>query len=144
MSNQHLKKTFCINSELKSLNEVHEFLQDLFKDHNLSKSLFNRLYLCVSEAVINAMEHGNKMNIGKVVKIIIEVNDDETLVCIEDEGKGFEFDQIPDPIHELNRKKVQGRGIHIIKNYARDICFKKEGSIIEFKFDLSEAGSVLS
>jgi serine/threonine-protein kinase RsbW len=136
--------SLCIKSDFNQLNKVDSFLQDVIKIYCLSNSDYNIIFLCVSEAVSNAITHGNKNIKEKFVTIKVVIKNYEVTICVKDEGCGFEFDKVPSPITVKNIKKEQGRGLYIIKNYAKKLVFKGKGSIIEIKFDLSAGNSVLS
>lgn len=53
-------KTIIIKSVNSELPKVEEFIKDYFKEYNISNKYFNKVWLCVSEAVINSIQHGNR------------------------------------------------------------------------------------
>lgn len=72
------------------------------------------LRLILDEAIINAMEHGNRWNREKMITVTIEKASSSLKVIISDEGDGFQFSrdfqqEQPSPMRE------RGRGIHLIK-----------------------------
>ncbi|NQU84622.1 MAG: ATP-binding protein, partial [Mariniphaga sp.] len=126
-----------LNSEIGHLELLRKFLKKTFKEREICRSKFNRLLLCISEGVSNAIIHGNKNNINKSVSLDVEIKSNEATVIIEDEGFGFDFNDQPNPTTQENLKKEKGRGLFIIKAYAKEIDFKNNGSILRIKFDLS-------
>lgn len=92
--------------------------------------------LCISEAITNAVIHGNKHDNEKSVKLEINVNDFFLEASIEDEGNGFDFNNLPNPINEANRIKEGGRGLYIIKMYSDSAEFKKDGSLLKMRFKI--------
>lgn len=138
------KQILSINSHIKYLGKVDNFLKSLFKDWEINDKLYNPVYLCVSEAVTNSIIHGNKNDINKTIIIEIISEGDFLKFTIIDEGSGFNFNQIPDPTTSINVKKEKGRGLYIIKSITDDIQFKNNGSVIEFKIRLSETDRLLS
>jgi serine/threonine-protein kinase RsbW len=72
------------------------------------------LRLILDEAIINAMEHGNRWDPEKKITVNIEQTETCLKVIISDEGEGFQFSrdfyQVRPPA--MNER---GRGIHLIK-----------------------------
>lgn len=126
-------KIIVINSEVSQLKVVETFLSDVFGEFNLSKKNFNRVFLCVSEAVINAIEHGNSNDKSKTVSIGFDCNDGLMEVYIKDQGEGFDLDGVQDPTTKENIQKESGRGIHIIKSLSNGILFNNKGNFIQIK-----------
>jgi len=127
-----------IQSDQSELKKVECFLDDFFVKNNLSKKYFNRLYLCVSEAVVNAIKHGNQNDLNKKVTVKIGCLANEIEVLVEDEGDGFERSKLQNPTDQENIKKESGRGIFIIENLTECIKFNKKGNCIQFKINCSE------
>ncbi len=139
MKNKHILEIY---SHTGNLSEVDKYLKKVFNEFTLPAGLYNKVYLCVTEAVVNSIVHGNKNKIEKQVKIEASVDQGYMVIKINDEGQGFDIENIPDPTIENNVKKENGRGLHIIKSFADEIQFKDEGSSIEFKIKFSGKHSV--
>ena len=81
----------------------------------------------VSEACLNAMEHGNRLDANSRVLVRLRVNTDRLLVDIYDEGRGGPPpDQIPEP--DINRKvagqeETRRMGIYVIRHLVDEACF---------------------
>ena len=128
-------QTIKIASILQNIYEVENFLNGVFKDLAFSRKVYCKIYLAVTEAVNNAILHGNKKDRSKFVTIIFYNNEDHFIVEVIDEGSGFEFDSIPDPREQINIRKESGRGIFIMKQYADKVKFHKGGSTVQLKFN---------
>lgn len=122
-----------IKSDKTELLKAESFLLNFFRKNNLSEDNFNRVFLCLSEAVINSIKHGNQNDKQKRVSIHAKCHDDSVSIRICDEGDGFDFSNVEDPTNTDNLKKESGRGIHIIKSLSKEIKFKEEGKCIQFK-----------
>ena len=140
MSN--ISHTLTIYSDTKSLTEVDLFLKTVLKEFGLTENIYNRLYLCVSEAVVNAITHGNQSDKTKVVTILTKIEKEYAVVRISDEGQGFDSSILLDPTCTENIKKENGRGLFIIKNFSDEVNFKEKGNIIEFKLKLSGENTI--
>jgi serine/threonine-protein kinase RsbW len=125
-----------IESDKKELIKVEAFLQRIFNDNHFPEESFNKVLLCISEAVINSIEHGNRNTIGKKVSIVVNCNENDLIVEVKDEGEGFEYDRIPDPTEAENIRKERGRGIYILKSVCNKLIFKDKGKCVEFKIEL--------
>lgn len=128
-------KILEIKSDTSELIKVEDFLKETFKYYHLPGSNFNRIYLCVSEAVINSIEHGNKNDRNKTVTIEMHFRKEELKVIVKDEGEGFDVTRLTDPTIKSNIRKETGRGIHIIRTYCDNIEFKRNKSLIRFKMN---------
>lgn len=124
--------TLSIRSNISYLRNVYTFLNEVVDKKNLNKTIYKRLFLCVSEAVSNAIIHGNNNNSEKYVIINLDINKSEFKINIKDEGCGFNVENIPNPILVENIRNEKGRGLHIIKTFADEVRFLNNGSIIEF------------
>ena len=128
-------KLLVIKSDLSELKKVEDFLSDILNEFDLAQKYFNKIYLCVSEAVVNSIKHGNKSDTNKTVSIGINCDEKEINVLIEDEGEGFDINIIEDPTLMSNLKNESGRGIFIIKNMSDKFEYNEKGNRIQFKIE---------
>lgn len=77
------------------------------------------LYLVIDEALTNAMEHGNKWDSRKKVKIRLVKNSKHLHIFIEDEGKGFDIENTLITKKNVRNLKPRGRGLYIIKQFCK-------------------------
>jgi len=124
-----------ISSTQDELEKVEKFLTEIFELHQLSKSCFNNVLLCVSEAVHNSITHGNKKNVHKKIEVHVNCKEQLLEVTVTDEGEGFKLESIPDPTETVNIKKESGRGIHIIKSLSQKIDFNEKGNSLQFQIN---------
>jgi serine/threonine-protein kinase RsbW len=73
--------------------------------------------LCLDEALINAVKHGNKFNPDLKIEVRIKVKDKTLSIEVKDQGKGFNFKEIPNPTREEHLQRNSGRGIFLIKQH---------------------------
>ena len=128
-------KILVINSDRSELEKVEKFINDVFEENKINVKHFNRVMLCVSEAVVNAIEHGNKNDTGKPVTIKVNCDFDHIHIKIEDEGQGFDPEKIEDPTLNENIKKESGRGIHIIRKLSNSLKYNQSGNSVQLKID---------
>ncbi len=128
-------KILVIKSDVEELKKVENFIACIFNDCNLDQKFFNKIYLCVSEAVLNSIKHGNKNDKEKNISIQIDCDVEQLKIQIEDEGEGFDISKIKDPTNKANLKNEAGRGIFIIKTLSEKIEYNERGNRVQFKID---------
>lgn len=84
----------------------------------------------VREAVTNGMRHGNGMDPSKRLRMRIETTADESsgraiAVCVDDEGEGFDCEQVPDPLAADNLLKDSGRGIFFMRQFMDEVRWSR-------------------
>jgi len=86
------------------------------------------VHLAMEEAFFNAVKHGNKMDPNKQVKVQWLVDDEKVDVQLEDEGQGFEPQDVPDPRYGENLYRPEGRGLLLINAYMHVVEYNKLGN----------------
>ena len=82
------------------------------------------LKTAVSEACINAIEHGNKFNLDTKVGITFAVEESGLQVIVHDEGDGINPQNIPKDLKdEKGFPKRRGYGVFLIKNLVSELFF---------------------
>ena len=113
-------------------------MKDVFREFNLNMAYFNRIFLGISEAVNNAILHGNHLNPEKKVFIKLKVKGNKFHISVKDEGNGFNNLSLLDPTKKENIKLEHGRGIYILSRLADKLAFKEEGRKILIQFTIPE------
>jgi len=117
---------------------VRVFLEDIYNEFSLSKSSFNHIFLGISEAVCNAILHGNKLDSNKRVFIRLNVFGNQMHIEVEDEGDGFSESVLFDPTIPENIKCEHGRGLFILKNLADTMVFQDGGRKVSILFTIPQ------
>ena len=130
-------KQLRIPSNIAYLKDVDSFFEELLQNSKVPRSVQGYINLSICESVNNAIYHGNKQDLNKWVTISAELVSDCLYVEVADEGKGFNFMDLPDPTAKENIKNEGGRGLFIITHLVDQINFKNNGSIIQLKFILN-------
>jgi anti-sigma regulatory factor (Ser/Thr protein kinase) len=128
------EKLLIFPSELENITRVERLIDEISSSHNLSSEVYGKISVAIIEAVNNAILHGNQLDINKKVKIGYDIDDESISFVVGDEGKGFDFSNIPDPTLPENLEKTHGRGIFLMNHLADDIEFAENGAIVEMKF----------
>ncbi len=104
-----------LRSNPKLISKVEDFLRRINRLLHLDENQFNKLLVSTTEAVNNGIIHGNQGDPDKKVSITCEVNGTAVVVRVKDEGKGFEPEEVPDPLREENLLRESGRGIFLMR-----------------------------
>ena len=115
---------------------VESFIDNAKEKYNISEDVYGNIMVATTEAVNNAILHGNKSDEKKHVELTLILEEDKAKFIIEDEGPGFNYDSLPDPTAPENLEKIGGRGIFLIKNLADEVEFDEKGNKIEMTFNM--------
>lgn len=121
-------------SRIESTDRVQQFIEDLVENHNQFSSIFANILTAIGETVSNAIEHGNRFDASKVVSISYQVDGNTLTFKITDQGKGFDYTNVPDPTLPENIEKLSGRGIYIMHHLADSIEYEDNGSTVVVTF----------
>lgn len=136
------KITITIDSRLEELKTIEQLSNDISKKMGLSEDQHDNLSIAVTEAVGNAIVHGNKKDPTKKVRIQVEIRKNRVKIAVTDQGKGFDPDGLADPLDPKNLMKESGRGIFILKALMDDVCWKfsGEGTTLQFTMTRKKTG----
>ncbi len=131
-----MKKELVISSRVENLRIVEKLVDEISAENNLSSEVYGNILISCIEAANNAISHGNKLDPDKKVKIKVSIEDKKLSIITEDQGPGFDFNNIPDPTAPENIEKVSGRGIFLMKQLSDGLEFQNEGRISILTFNL--------
>ena len=139
------KKERCVmtcRSVPREIAKVEKFLAKVNSKAHLDDGTIYRLHVATTEAVNNAIIHGNKSDPKKLVRVTCQMEDRVLTVAVEDKGKGFDPDSLANPLEEENLLKENGRGIFLIRSLVDEVSFRvqKSGTTVIMKIDLSKLG----
>lgn len=123
-----------IPSKPESIHVIEKLIDDLKADHKVNEECYGNMLVAVTEAVNNAIGHGNKYDAAKLVDVSYEVESDQISFTISDQGTGFDYLNLPDPTDPENLEKPTGRGVFLMKHLADQIIFSENGRVVELYF----------
>lgn len=125
-----------IPSIKENVSVVESFIENIGEKIRIEEAIYGNVLVSVTEAVNNAIVHGNKEDKNKKVRLGLKQNKKSVRFIVEDEGMGFDHNTLPDPTNPKNLEKVKGRGIFLIKSLSDKTTFKQGGRIVEMLFKL--------
>jgi serine/threonine-protein kinase RsbW len=131
-----------ISIEIPSLTEniriIESFIDNAKEKYKLDDDIYGNIMVAVTEAVNNAIKHGNKNDSTKNVTLSLTFDQGLVKFKIEDEGKGFDYHHLPDPTSPENLAKPGGRGIFLMKHLSDEVFFKENGKVVELNFYINQ------
>ena len=127
---------FQLESSQDSFNTIEGDLRNLIKPFNLNQEKFGEILVSLTEAITNAVRHGNKFDASKHVAVEFVGDESRLYFMVSDEGNGFDYDAVPDPTSPENILTCGGRGVHIMKALADELNYSDSGRTVELEFDI--------
>lgn len=124
-----------INSKTDNLRLVERLVDDVCQIYNVNEDSYGNILIAVTEAVNNAIHHGNQNNPEKFVQIGFESDNSQLIFKIQDEGPGFDYQNLPDPTDPANLDKINGRGVFLMKHLADKLEFRANGKEVLLAFN---------
>jgi len=119
---------FEVPSALSLMHIVLEYLLKRVEKLGVVKCEQSNLFVALDEAFVNAIKHGNKFDSSKLVRITAEVSKKEARFIVEDEGEGFDVNNVADPRDPQNLLKTSGRGVLFIYNIMDEVKYNERGN----------------
>lgn len=132
-----MKKSISIISKLENICHIEKLVDEISEECNLSSDLYGKVLIATIEAVNNSIVHGNKFDASKSVDVSVQITDSSIHIYVKDEGKGFKFEEVPDPTKPENIENISGRGVFLMRNLADEIKFHNNGSHVELIFNIA-------
>jgi serine/threonine-protein kinase RsbW len=129
-------EALTIQASLEELAHVHEWTKLLLTRFGVPDSERYNILLATSEAVTNAIRHGANEDPQRLVRISIAQDELGISIAVEDDGRGFAPDAIPDPTRGPQLYQAGGRGIYLLKALASQVDFNvtPQGTTVVCKF----------
>jgi len=151
---QTLDCKFVVNNEPEMLTTLVSYLQTLLNDMDLLDEADRlRVGVALEEALLNAAYHGN-LEVGselresdhkeyyrlarertttapyadRSIHVQADLNRDEVVYTIRDEGPGFDPNALPDPTDPVNLERPCGRGLLLMRTFMDDVQYNSRGN----------------
>lgn len=127
-----------IRIEIPSLAEnirmIESFIDNAKEKYQLDDDIYGNIMIAVTEAVNNAIKHGNRSDSTKNVSLTLSFEEGLIKFKVEDEGTGFDHQNLPDPTSPENLEKPGGRGIFLMKHLSDEVAFDDNGRVVQLSF----------
>ena len=120
-------------SSKESIRAIEEFSERISDEYFLNDSYFGNIITCLTEAVENAIVHGNRMDESKRIRVKMEEKVEGLMFTVIDQGEGFDarpfLEGIPD--------EGKGEGIFLIRSLADEVSITDHGRVISMLFRIT-------
>lgn len=127
-----------IKIQIPSLSEnirmIESFIDNAKEKFHLEDDIYGNIMIAITEAVNNAIKHGNNGDKDKNVSLSLEIEEGMLRFTVRDEGQGFDYENLPDPTAPENLSKPGGRGIFLMRHLCDEVNFTENGKVVELNF----------
>jgi serine/threonine-protein kinase RsbW len=127
-------ESITINSDIEKLKIVETLVDTLSKKLGVSDEVYGKILISTVEAVNNAILHGNKGDLNKMVTVNMSADGNVLDITVTDEGEGFEYGNLPDPTDPKNIENLHGRGVFLMRRLADAIEYNSSGNEVKMRF----------
>lgn len=113
------------DSTLESVDSAEAFATDKARSAGFDEDDLIKIGMAVRESMVNAVVHGNRYNANKKVRFSVATSPERFTVRIADQGEGFEFENLPDPLSPENIMRTSGRGIFLIRSFMDEFQIRR-------------------
>jgi serine/threonine-protein kinase RsbW len=129
-----IRNTLVFASELRNISLVEAFVDEICDEYQVFNEYYGHIMLCLTEAVRNAILHGNGSDSRKKVQIRFWSEEGALHFEVSDQGKGFDPSSVPDPTES---EEGAGQGIFLIRTLSNEASWHNEGRSCRFRFDIA-------
>lgn len=114
-----------LDSTLESVDSAEQLAVGIAERAGFDEDDLMKIGMAVRESVVNAVVHGNRYSAHKKVRFSVSHTPERFMVSIADEGEGFDFQDLPDPLAPENLLRTSGRGIFLIRSFMDEFAIRK-------------------
>ncbi len=124
---RHEGETFerFLDSTLESVDDAEEIAVRVAQTAGFDEDDLLKIGMAVRESMVNAVVHGNRYSANKKVRFSVVRNSQRFTVRIADEGEGFDYEHLPDPLAAENLLRSSGRGIFLIRSFMDEFDIRR-------------------
>jgi len=127
-------EALTLPTDFKSLVEVENLVEKVCQIVDIQEDAYGNVLIAVTEAVNNAICHGNNENNALTIEVAVGDSTNSFCFKIKDQGKGFDYNNLPDPTSPENILKENGRGIFLMRNLSDEVSFNEVGNEVIIYF----------
>jgi serine/threonine-protein kinase RsbW len=130
-------KEIKIESSLDEMFQVEQFVEEISEEFLLYGNYFGNILMAVTEAVKNAIIHGNGQDKKKLVRVTYENTKEGLWIRVIDEGTGFDCEKYTDKANSVINFGSEKNGLILIKALTDEVRFQNNGNTIEMLFRIN-------
>ncbi len=126
--------SLSVPSELSSVPLVEGLIDDVCQKIGVHEEVYGNVLIAVTEAVNNAILHGNRESQDLQVDVSVFDESKEFMFQVKDYGDGFDHINLPDPTAPENIEKENGRGVYLMRHLADEVLYNEKGNEVSIVF----------
>jgi serine/threonine-protein kinase RsbW len=130
MSQEHIIR-LEIPSEIQLIYVLDAVVSEILREMEFDDEAVEQANLAIIEAGTNAILHGNSSDPNKRVYFQFLVGEDKLTVIVKDEGRGFNPDEVPNPLDLENLLSTSGRGIFLMRTFMDEVNYSNNGTKVQ-------------
>ncbi len=134
--NEQKPRMLKLNSNPRNIACIEDFVQNVCRQYRIKSELYGNILISLTEAVNNAIIHGNNNDEKKTVQIELDKCPDCISFRVSDQGRGFNYRDLPDPTCPENLTKCGGRGVFLMRELSDGMEYRNNGRTVEMRFKL--------
>jgi len=123
VNNGKLRANLVLASRFENIEVAERALLDICRRAGFEGDDDYWLVTALREALANAVRHGNRQDPERHVRVAYIVENSTITITVEDEGDGFDPQDIPDPTDPENLLRPNGRGIFYMRQFMNHVEF---------------------
>lgn len=131
-----IDQTLRLRSSTQNICKLEAFIQCIASKYNICQEKFPDILISLTEAVNNAIIHGNKENEQKYVHVVLDKTTRGIAFTVRDEGNGFNPKAVPDPTSPEHLDCCGGRGVFLMKQLADEVRYLNNGTTVRMHFSV--------
>ncbi|ARA92311.1 MAG: ATP-binding protein [Bacteroidetes bacterium] len=139
VSDAHRRLHLELPSDVTLLDQVVDETEAFIRPYVDDEAAY-RIVLLTTEAVTNAIEHGNQTDPDKMVQVDLRVRDRQIDLRVRDEGPGFDPSKLKNPVAPDHVLDEGGRGIFLMHAMADEVYFEDGGRCVRMVFHRTMPG----
>ncbi len=123
-SNRLDEVRLVVPSRIESLAVINAVAEEVAQQLEFDEETRNAITISVVEAGTNAIQHGNAEDSAKPTEVLFRTGGGRLEIRIRDQGRGFDPDEVPDPLDGENLFAEHGRGVHILRSFMDEVSWR--------------------
>ena len=113
-----------LDSTLDSVDVAEDVVSRFASEQGFAEDEVHQIGMAVREGMINAVVHGNCYNAQKKVSVAMAMDNNRLVIRVQDQGAGFDPDEIPDPLANENLLRHSGRGLLLMQAFMDEFTIR--------------------
>lgn len=121
--------SYQIPNSICGVSQANAWLADRITSLSVSEQTWFSMRLCLEEVMTNIITHAFADDDGHVISLSLSRLSDRLVLTISDDGVpfdpiSFERQSLPGRLEDV---EPGGQGIHLVRNFATDVHYRREG-----------------